>query len=1091
MCRILVLIYLLLSFNTFAIVKPDVVITTGHNDQINAMSVSSDNHFLASAGNNKIIKIWDISSNREFRSISGLDGRPYALKFSPDNIHLAALSTSDELIIWNVLTGEEIHSSPASTANHNIVFLDNGNKVIFINDNSQLSLYDLNSKTESTVNKEIYCTDFAANSNKNMLYVLDLNGTMNYVNLKTNAILKQINLFDKAQFSMHSSKISNNGKYIISAYYDDIIRVFDIQQGKFIYSSPKPKSKIMAFEIDEANPYIYYTYHSGEVVFFDYQQKKIIHTYKDSSFIVNCFASYPSGDAVAIANYNVIKLINLKTKKPFKIFKPKISKIINLAYDQQGRYLAVANNKVKIFIWDLKLNKIVDSLQGFFPCEFSPDGKELMTMSYTTNMACWDTDSWKKKYEYKTEYELIQKITYSPNGKYVAGAGYQNIVRIWDRSNQKLIKKLKGHTAGILALDFHPTKPIIASGSHDGTLKIWDFEKGKELNSFTDQTISVSGVKFNIDGSLLASSAWDKTILLRETNDWSIVKTLKGHTNAVMGVDFNKTGNVLVSYSGNNAVDKADNSLIFWDVNTGQQICQIKDHQSGINKAFFDLDADYVFSGSDDGTIKISDYKKKKTIATFLAIGSKEFMIYTPDNYYIASKNALQSIAFRIDNKLVSFDQFDIYLNRPDIVAKEIGKSSPQLIKAYEYLHKKRLRKYNIDEGSLNLDYHIPNLMITNKPSLVTDKNTTKITVKAWDDLYDLKQINIYVNGSPVYGEKGFVISEKVKSYQKSFDVPLIDGTNKIHISCLNYNNAESIYENIEIVKENTENKPNLFLVSIGVSNYKDTRFKLTYPSKDANDMVSNLTKAKNLYNEIHTKVLIDSNVTLNNFDALSDFFKDCKYNDVAIIFMAGHGVLDENFDYFFGTYDMDFNNPKNKGLPYDVIHNLLNRIKAYKKILIMDTCHSGELDKEDIEKGPEPEVNDGDIEFRAAGVAVREKQGVGFENSLDVAADIFSDTRKGSGAIVISSAGGAEYAMESSEWKNGLFTYAFLKGFKKEKEIYRQYYYNADYNIDGVVEVSEIRKYVYILVKDLSGKKQRPSSREDNIEQDYVIFAD
>ncbi len=1091
MSKILTLLSLLITTYCVAIIKPDVVVTTGHNDQINAMAISNDNHFLASAGNNKIIKIWDIPSNKEFRSLSGLDGRPNVLKFSPNNTSLASITSSEELIVWNVLTGKEIVKNKASTNCHNIAFFDNGKQIIYLNNESILTIYNFESKAKKNIGKDLYCTDFVVDEKKNIAYVMDLKGNINYIDLMSNSTIKTIHLFDKVKFSMFSSKLSKNGKYIISAYFDDIIRVFDIEKGKFTYSSPKPNAKIMALEIDEANPYIFYTLHTGEVVFFDYLKQKNIYTYKDSSFIVNCFASYSTGEAVAIANYNVIKFINLKTKKTFKYLKPKISKIINLAYDQQGKYLAVANNKVKIFIWDLRLNKIVDSLQGFFPCEFSPDGKELMTMSYTTNMVAWDTKSWKKKYEYNTEYELIQKIAYSPDGKYVAGSGYQNVIRIWDRSNQKQIKKLKGHTAGILALDFHPTKPIIASGSHDATMKIWDFEKGKELQSFDDQTISVSGVKFNPDGSLLASSAWDKTILIRNTNDWSIVKTLKGHTNSVIGVDFNKTGEVLVSYAGNNSVDKADNSLIFWDVKTGNQICQIKDHQSGINKAFFDLDADYVFSGSDDGTIKISSYKKKKTIATYLAIGSKEFMIYTPDNYYIASKNALQSVAFRIDNKLVSFDQFDIYLNRPDIVAKEIGKSPPQLIRAYEYLHKKRLRRYNIDEGSINLDYHIPNLLIESKTPLVTEKNTLKISVKAWDDLYDIKQINVYVNGTPIYGEKGFVIKDKVKSYRKSFEIPLLDGVNKIHVSCVNSNNAESIYENFEVVKENTDDKPNLFIVSIGVSNYKDSRFKLTYPTKDAKDMVNNLTQAKSLYNQVHIKTLLDEEVTLDNFNQLSDFFKDCKYDDIAIIFMAGHGVLDENFDYYFGTYDMDFNNPKNGGLPYDVVHNLLNRIKAYRKLLIMDTCHSGELDKEEIEVGPEPDVDEGDIEFRGAGIAVREKEGFGFENSLDLVSDIFSDTRKGSGAIVISSAGGAEYAMESNDWKNGLFTYAFLKGFVKDsKNIYHQNKYNADYNNNGLVEVSEIRKYVYILVKELSGQKQKPSSREDNIEQDYAIFA-
>ena len=110
----------------------------------------------------------------------------------------------------------------------------------------------------------------------------------------------------------------------------------------------------------------------------------------------------------------------------------------------------------------------------------------------------------------------------------------------------------------------------------------------------------------------------------------------------------------------------------------------------------------------------------------------------------------------------------------------------------------------------------------------------------------------------------------------------------------------------------------------------------------------------------------------------------------------------------------------------------------------------------------------------------MRKKEGFGFENSLELMEDIFSDTRKGSGATVISSAGGAEYAMESDEWRNGLFTYVFLSGLTNNK---------ADLNQDGVIQVSEIRAYVNQRVKELSLGKQIPSSREENISQDYIIF--
>jgi WD40 repeat protein len=1088
--KYLILIFFIANF-FIAMAKsgPEVVLTTGHNSQIDVMTVSADNKYLASAGNNKIIKIWDIASNREFRTISGMDGRVEQLAFSSNNISLVGTTGHGELIIWDVITGEIKFQTKCNSGFKGLSFYNKGTELLFLNENLNLSSLNLKTKVETILSKELSAISMVVDKVNNIAYVMGLKGEMVYFDLKSKLAIKSINVFDKVNFSYTTAKISKNGRYIVNTYSDNKIRVFDTKLEKFIYQSPKYKTKIMAFEMDAINPVIYFSIHTGEVIFFNYLKKEKIHSYKDNSFITSCITTYPEGSVLLVANYNVIRFINIDSKKEFKKFEPKINKVVNMAYDQQGNFLAVASDKINIQIWNLRQNKIVHTLDGFFPCEFSPDGKELITMAYSTNMAVWDVESWEMKEELSTESELIQEIAFSSDGKYVAGSGYQNTIKIWDRVSGKLIKKLKGHTAGILALDFHPTRPILASGSHDETVRIWDFIKEKELQQFTDQTVVVSGVKFSPDGLRLASSAWDKTIFIRKTSDWTIEHILKGHTNSIIGLDYNKNGSVIVSYAGNNSVSKADNSLMFWDTKTGNQIAKVQDHESGITKAFFDLDADYTFSSSDDGTIKITNYKKKKTIATFIAIGKTEFMIYTPENYYMASRNALDGIAFRINGELVPFEQFDIYLNRPDIVAKEIGKTSVNLINAYNYLYKKRLRKYDLDEGNINLDYHVPSLINESPVPLITASESIKITVKCWDDIYNLNQINIYVNGTPIYGESGFRIKEDIKSYRKTLEIPLLDGKNKIQISCLNSNGAESHMESFEVVKEKGDSKNNLYIVTIGVSNYKDDRFNLKYPTKDAKDMIDKLSQSKELYANVIPKILLDEEVTLENFIGLEKFFENCNHNDLAIIFIAGHGVLDANFDYFFGTHDIDFNEPSKRGLAYDRIHELLNKIKPYRKLLIMDTCHSGELDKEEIEEGPDPEVDDGDVKFRGGTVNIIQKNGFGSENTVELTKDLFSDTRKGSGAIVISSAGGAEYAMESDKWHNGLFTYSFLTGFETGKNIYGVDVINADFNKNGMVEVSEIRKFVNNNVDSISEGKQIPSSREDNISQDYTIF--
>ncbi len=67
------------------------------------------------------------------------------------------------------------------------------------------------------------------------------------------------------------------------------------------------------------------------------------------------------------------------------------------------------------------------------------------------------------------------------------------------------------------------------------------------------------------------------------------------------------------------------------------------------------------------------------------------------------------------------------------------------------------------------------------------------------------------------------------------------------------------------------------------------------------------------------------------------------------VVFFAGHGVLDKQLDYHFVTTDFDLKNPPARGLPYESIEGLLDGIPARHKLLMMDTCHSGEVDAEAV----------------------------------------------------------------------------------------------------------------------------------------------
>jgi uncharacterized caspase-like protein len=464
-----------------------------------------------------------------------------------------------------------------------------------------------------------------------------------------------------------------------------------------------------------------------------------------------------------------------------------------------------------------------------------------------------------------------------------------------------------------------------------------------------------------------------------------------------------------------------------------------------------------------------------------LLVGEGDNYIFkTSENFYKVSKEGYDLVTFRIGNQAFPFEQFDAIFNRPDLVLKKLGCSDEALMSLYEKAYLKRIKKLGLQPTTEIVLNDIPRATLKNAREIpaITENKSVNVVVD-FADVKGLSNYNIWVNNVPVHGKNGKTITGTSKSISE--DIALIHGLNKIQIACRNGTGYESLIQTFYIEQQGTTPERDLYLVTIGTSNYKDSRYNLNYPVKDAKDLDSLMSSnSSGLYRNVKTKNLFDKDVTKENVAALGAFLAESRPNDVVIVFVAGHGVLDANFDYYFGTHDIDFTNPSKRGLAYEKLEHILDGIKANRKILIMDTCHSGEVDKEDVFfAANEPqEEDDEDIAFRSVGTAVAEDKTQATPSRL--AGELFNDLRKGTGATVISSAGGVEFAMESDEWKNGLFTYCMLNGLQNR---------TADLDGDGVIMLLELQEYVVDKVRALSHGRQVPNSRIQNIELDFPIW--
>ena len=509
-------------------------------------------------------------------------------------------------------------------------------------------------------------------------------------------------------------------------------------------------------------------------------------------------------------------------------------------------------------------------------------------------------------------------------------------------------------------------------------------------------------------------------------------------------------------------------------------------------------DGSKIFVSTAGGTVHCFGHDSKGILKPLFELNADalgNWVINTKDGYYMTrGGEKLIAIAPHGRAEAFSTDQFSLRLNRPDIVLERIG-APEEAIAIANKLRAKRLKRMGVTEEMLKPDFHLPELDIAEEVPLTSSKDTITIPVKASDSKYQLERLRVYINNVPVNGRDGESLRALAsKQLSRDIAVKLASGRNKIQISVVNSAGAESLYANLEVTCTAPAPKPVLYTLALGVSSYANPDFDLRYAAKDARDITASLHgSAGENYREVKSLCLTDKEVTLEAIPRIREFLSLAGINDTVIFFVAGHGLLDNiNYDYYFATSDINFDAPEERGIAFDELDGIMAGVACLKKSMWIDTCHAGELDEEErtllaANSGAAAASLRGD-----SGVAVRSvgKRGMSVR-AIKTAATrsdwherlqgLLVDLRRGSGTTVLTSSAGAEYAFESSDQQNGLFTYALIEALKGAEA--------ADEDTDGSITIGEAADYVKKRVEELSNGKQNPNVRRVNLEGNFRLY--
>jgi WD40 repeat protein len=1007
----------------------EVAVQKGHSGDVVMVAFNHDGKLLASAGTDNLIKLWHIPTGKEMASfISQSNKAVVALRFTNDDDFLLVKYADAVIHSWNVAS-----SSISST---------------------------------------------------------DYKGTETFVD--AHQYISSDNSFTVELDRYYLRKKNTSGKRIFSNISVDISKNFN------------------AVAVSEKNNLIVAGSGDGKAYVYDLARGKTVKTIDDHFASVNsvCFTRDESSFATASSDRSII-IWDSKTLTQQKRLSGKSFRFETLAFNHSGTQLAVGDELGRGRIVDLRSSRVRVSAskwhdQKIAALAFTVNDSSIFSGAYDNRIAKFHVAknemTGKEIYRnyisigdhllralksYREPYAWINTVAVSPGGNWVAyGGGWRESearrkpqTLIVDRVDGRIQNKLKAHQGSVFDVCFIDEFSFLTAGS-DGLIQ-WFYDAANDDYYFRKKNTGSKKIGKVMKGSgttvLLLS---DNVLFLYDYAKEQLLDSLHSK-DVITAVDLKPGTNEIVFATFNN--------LTFANTETWHQerydVPQA--HTDKITDIAFNPTMKMVATSSWDATVKLWNTETRKLNATIVSIGLDDHIIITPDNYYYGTKNSLRGIGFKYGKQFVSPEQYDLRFNRPDIVLERIGFVPKEVIRSFNRAYQKRLQRLNFTEEMLSAEIHLPEAKLQAPSSALTTRvRDFKFSVEANDSKYKLDRLNVFVNNIPVFGIQGIDLRGKnLQRVNYPVEIPLLAGKNKIQVSCLNEKGVESLLETYEVeyIPEK-QPVPNLYIAVVSVSGYKNKAMNLKYARKDGNDLVS-MFKRSQWFNEVTVDTLFDSKATRENILKLRDKFMSSSVDDQVVFFVSGHGLLDSNLEFYFATHDVDFKDPASRGLRYDELEGLLDGIPARKKLLLMDACHSGEVDKSRIKVSEGTAVSKnqrGLVEYSYPADVQEEHYKIGITTSFELMQELFSNISKGSGAVVISAAAGNSFALESDEWKNGVFTYSLMNGIKTKL---------ADRNKNGQIVVSELKDFVSKEVERLTEGAQKPTSRRENLEFDFRIW--